>query len=55
MLFVFGGLVTKDQVKTNDLFWMSTDRMEWHLQPTTGDRPCARDDHCAVWDDTSNK
>jgi hypothetical protein len=24
--------------------------MEWHLQPTKGDKPCPRDGHCMVLD-----
>lgn len=55
MLFVFGGLTLKDECKSNDVYWMSTDRMEWHLQSVTGDKPVPRDDHAVVFDDTNNR
>jgi len=42
MLIVFGGQLSKDGSTTNDLFWMTIDRMEWHLQPAKGDKPQAR-------------
>ena len=55
MLFVFGGLLMKDDTKSNDVYWMSTDRMEWHLQAVRGEKPAARDDHVVVFDDTTNR
>lgn len=55
MLYVFGGLVLKDECKSNDVYWMTTDRMEWHLQAVSGDKPVPRDDHACVFDDTSNR
>lgn len=55
MLFVFGGLLMKDDTKSNDVYWMSTDRMEWHLQAVRGDKPVPRDDHAVVFDDTNNR
>ncbi|DBA85904.1 TPA: hypothetical protein ACH3X1_005449 [Trebouxia sp. C0004] len=55
MLYVFGGLVLKDECKSNDVYWMSTDRMEWHLQAVSGDKPVPRDDHAVVFDDTNNR
>jgi hypothetical protein len=42
MLVVFGGTLMKDGSTTNDVFWMTMDRMEWHLQPCKGDKPVAR-------------
>eukprot|EP00873_Tetraselmis_striata_P022741 jgi/Tetstr1/443005/TSEL_031065.t1 len=53
-IYMFGGVITKDGLKTNELFWLSTDRMEWHNQMTTGAKPCARDGHCAVYDELKN-
>ena len=55
MLFVFGGLLMKDETKSNDVYWMSTDRMEWHLQAVHGEKPASRDDHVVVFDDTNNR
>ena len=55
MLFVFGGLLMKDEIKSNDVYWMSTDRMEWHLQAVRGEKPAPRDDHVVVFDDTNNR
>lgn len=54
-LYIFGGLLLKDETKSNDVYWMSTDRMEWHLQAVRGDKPVPRDDHVAVFDDTNNR
>eukprot|EP00803_Ostreobium_quekettii_P006145 evm.model.scf_58.17 EVM.evm.TU.scf_58.17 scf_58:148652-165934(+) len=54
-LFVFGGASMKDGTKTNDLFWISTDRMDWHNQVTQGQAPCPRDGHCTVHDEESNR
>lgn len=42
MLVVFGGTLVKDGSTTNDVFWMTMDRMEWHNQPCKGDKPPAR-------------
>eukprot|EP00983_Pelagomonas_calceolata_P060057 1146208-Pelagomonas_calceolata.AAC.7 len=42
MLIIFGGQVAKDGTTSNDLFWMTLDRMEWHLHPTKGDKPQPR-------------
>lgn len=55
MLYVFGGMLLKDETKSNDVYWMSTDRMEWHLQPVKGDKPVPRDDHAAIFDEASNR
>jgi Galactose oxidase, central domain len=49
-VFVFGGTLLRDGTVTNELLWMSTERMEWHLQPTRGDRPAPRHSHCTVYD-----
>lgn len=54
--YIFGGSVVKDGAKTNELFWLTADRMEWHLQPCKGDSiPCARDGHCAIIDSENNR
>jgi hypothetical protein len=41
-IFIFGGVLVKDGSCSNELFWMTTERMEWHSQPTRGDKPCPR-------------
>jgi len=41
-IYIFGGVLTKDGSCSNELFWMTTERMEWHNQPTRGDKPCPR-------------
>jgi hypothetical protein len=50
IVYVFGGQVVKDGSVSNELFWMTSERMEWHLQPTRGDRPVGRYGHVAVYD-----
>jgi hypothetical protein len=35
-------VLVKDGSCSNDVFWMTTERMEWHNQPTRGDKPCPR-------------
>ena len=55
MFFVFGGTTLRDSTRVNELFWMTTERMEWHLQMTFGDSPAPRDQHTAVFDSTSNR
>ena len=55
MIFVFGGTTLRDSTRVNELFWMTTERMEWHLQMTFGDAPAPRDQHTAIFDSTSNR
>jgi len=55
MLVVFGGTTVKDGATTNDVYWMTIDRMEWHLQPTKGERPSPRYNHAAVFDSDNNR
>lgn len=50
MVYVFGGQLLKDGSVSNELFWMPSERMEWHQQPTRGDRPVGRHSHVAVYD-----
>eukprot|EP00775_Hariotina_reticulata_P013287 gene13287-13418_t len=50
MVYVFGGQLVKDGSVSNELFWMTSERMEWHAQPTRGDRPAGRHGHVAVYD-----
>jgi hypothetical protein len=50
MVYVFGGQLVKDGSVSHELFWMTSERMEWHAQPTRGDRPCGRYGHVAVYD-----
>ncbi len=45
MLIIFGGQLAKDGSTSNDLFWMTLDRMEWHLHPAKGDKPQSRCAH----------
>ena len=50
MFYLFGGTVLKDGKKSAELYWLSMNSMEWHLQAVTGARPAARSGHCAVID-----
>lgn len=49
-VYLFGGALLKDGSVSNELFWMTSERMEWHAQPTHGDRPCGRHGHVAIYD-----
>jgi hypothetical protein len=56
--YLFGGVVARSGARTNALYWLSTDNMEWHLVPSGGDptsAPSARSDHCAVIDPESER
>ncbi|EFJ52641.1 hypothetical protein VOLCADRAFT_102618 [Volvox carteri f. nagariensis] len=55
MLLIFGGQLQKDGSTTNDLFWMTMDRMEWHNQPCKGEKPTARYNHAACYDEENNR
>ena len=55
LLLVFGGTILRDSSRSNEIFWMSTERMEWHLQMTYRDAPAPRDQHAAIFDATSNR
>ncbi|KXZ51889.1 hypothetical protein GPECTOR_11g323 [Gonium pectorale] len=55
MLLIFGGQLQKDGSTTNDLFWMTMDRMEWHNQPCKGDKPTPRYNHAACYDEENNR
>jgi hypothetical protein len=50
VIYVFGGQLLKDGSVSNELYWMTSERLEWHLQPTRGDRPVGRYGHVAVYD-----
>jgi hypothetical protein len=50
VVYVFGGQLLKDGSVSNELYWMTSERLEWHLQPTRGDRPVGRHGHVAVYD-----
>lgn len=54
-LVIFGGTTLKDMATTSDVFWMTMDRMEWHLQPCKGDKPPARHNHSAIFDEDNNR
>ena len=32
LVVVFGGVLARTGARTNELAWMTTERMEWHLQ-----------------------
>lgn len=32
IVIVFGGMLARTGARTNELAWMTTERMEWHLQ-----------------------
>ena len=32
LVIVFGGVLTRTGARTNELAWMTAERMEWHLQ-----------------------
>ena len=32
LVIVFGGVLGRTGARTNELAWMTTERMEWHLQ-----------------------
>ncbi|PNW72944.1 hypothetical protein CHLRE_14g612700v5 [Chlamydomonas reinhardtii] len=55
MLLIFGGQLQKDGSTTNDLFWMTMDRMEWHNQPCKGEKPPPRYNHAACYDEENNR
>ncbi|GIL93808.1 hypothetical protein Vretimale_187 [Volvox reticuliferus] len=55
MLIIFGGQLLKDGSTTNDLFWMTMDRMEWHNQPCKGEKPPPRYNHAACYDEENNR
>lgn len=48
MVYVFGGSLVKDGIVTNDLFWISIDRMEWKVQTTYGEKPSPRYNHTCI-------
>lgn len=53
--YLFGGTITKDGTVTNDLFWTCMDRLDWHNQPTQGEKPPGRYNHCTSYDEAKNK
>ncbi|MEW5310705.1 MAG: hypothetical protein WDW38_002476 [Sanguina aurantia] len=55
MLLVFGGQLVKDGSAVNEVFWMTIDRMEWHLQTCTGEKPSPRYNHMAVHDSENHR
>ena len=52
--YVFGGTLG-DHSKSNELFILDEDRMEWKYLPTTGAIPSAREGHVALFEELSNK
>ncbi|GAX80447.1 hypothetical protein CEUSTIGMA_g7886.t1 [Chlamydomonas eustigma] len=55
MMLIFGGTVVKDGSTTSDVYWITLDRMEWHLQPCKGEKPTPRYNHCAMYDEDNNR
>ena len=55
MLVMFGGQLVRDGSTTNDVFWMTLDRMEWHNTQCKGDKPCPRYNHTAVYDEDNQR
>ena len=49
-LFIFGGTLSYEQRKVNDLFITNLDRMVWMKMQPNGERPIERDGHCTVFD-----
>lgn len=49
-LFIFGGTLTFEQRKVNDLYVTNLDRMVWMKMQPHGERPIERDGHSAVFD-----
>mmetsp|Transcript_46212 Transcript_46212/g.88190 ORF Transcript_46212/g.88190 Transcript_46212/m.88190 type:complete len:1493 (-) Transcript_46212:386-4864(-) len=50
-IYVFGGSLMTTGQKTNDLFMLNQDRMEWVRLEVTGAIPPPRDGHCAAYDE----
>jgi hypothetical protein len=55
MFYLFGGTIVKEGKKTNNLYWLSMNTMNWHLQTTQGARPAPRAGHCAVCDPETDR
>lgn len=55
MFYLFGGTVVQDGRKTNSLYCLSLNTMEWRLIDTKGARPPARSGHCAVIDPDTDR
>lgn len=51
---LFGG-ESYGNVKTNEVWWINDERMEWQLQETFGDVPEPRSGQCAVHDPVRNR
>ncbi|KAK3273495.1 hypothetical protein CYMTET_18285 [Cymbomonas tetramitiformis] len=49
-VYIFGGTLTHQGTKSNELFIMNQDRMEWSKVEQHGSIPPARDGHCAAYD-----
>jgi hypothetical protein len=50
VFYLFGGTVVQDGKKTNNVYRLSMNTMEWHLQLMDGSKPAPRSGHCAVID-----
>ena len=50
VFILFGGQLAAAGSKTDEVWWLSSDRMEWHLQQTFGEVPGPRAGHCAIFD-----
>lgn len=54
-MYVFGGLLSHEGCKTNELYVTNLDRMVWMKKSPGGERPVERDGHCAVFDSNRKK
>eukprot|EP00884_Botryococcus_braunii_P015697 jgi/Botrbrau1/2810/Bobra.0125s0021.1 len=54
-IYLFGGVLQRDGAKTNDVYWLTTDSMEWNSARTSGEKPAPRDGHCAVFDSATRR
>ena len=52
---LFGGQIISLERKSNEVWWIARNRLDWHLQLTFGDVPVPTSDHTAVYDNTSNR
>lgn len=52
---MFGGQIWATERKSNELWWITRNRLDWHMQLTFGDIPVAMSDHAAVFDHKANR
>lgn len=54
-ILIFGGLVHRTGTKTNEVHLLNLDRLQMELLNCSGEKPSARDGHCAVFDEEKNR